>query len=88
MKDFPKEEAEEEVKYKKTSLNPKRGKRPLFKNKEKTFRRPKEWEVPSHHFCSGHKPAAMEMQKKETKLKEEKRERGPKLTEPPPRTTK
>ena len=55
-----------------SSLNPKRGKRPLFKKQRKTFRRPKEWEIPSHHFCSGHKPAAMEMQKKKLNSRKKK----------------
>ena len=87
MRDFPKEEAEGEVKQN-SPLNPKRGKKVLFKNKEKQPSGGSKKIGDPLAFCIGHKPAAMEMQKKETKLKEEKRERGPNLTETPPRTTK
>ena len=78
MRDFPKEEAEGEFGTK-FAIQPEAREKDLFKHKEKTFRRLKK-ETPSHHFCIGHKPAVKEMQKKRTKLKEERRKRGPNLT--------
>ena len=48
MRDFPKEEAEGEVKQN-SPLNPKRGKKVLFKNKEKQpSGGSKKYETPSH----------------------------------------
>ena len=84
MKDFPKEEAEEEVKYKIRHSTRSEEKGLCSKNKEKPSDGPKNRRPPRTTFAVAISQQQWKCRKKGTKLKEEKRKRGPNLTEPPP----